>query len=107
MKRADQHNVSAHSPVKQKVDPEFLQTEQTGIDMPSEKEIPLPEQQDAPTMGALPVDSIGSLKQGSQWKTGALDETHEDKGDCEDENPNADHEIIATGAGPDPEHTDN
>ena len=75
--------------------------------MPSEKEIPIPEQLDTPSMGALPVDSIGSTKPGAHWKSQALDETHENTGENMDKNIKDEDEIISTGVGPDPEHTDN
>ena len=104
MKRADQHNVSANSPVKPDQDQSFLQPEQTGVDTPSEKDIPLPEQQDAPSMGALPVDTIGRTKSDHKWKVNALDETHANDEDIED---TSDEEFIATASGPDPENADN
>jgi hypothetical protein len=109
MKRADQHNVSANSPVKDNQDQSFLNPEQTGIDMPSEKDIPLPEQQEAPSMGALPVDTIGRTKSGGDWKTNALEETHANNDSREDldAEEEAEEEFIATGEGPDPENADN
>ena len=106
MKRADQHNVMASSPAKENKEQSFLQTEQTGVDMPSEKEIPLPEQQDAPTMGALPVDTFGKTKSKEDWKSDALDETHSADND-RDETSYDEETIIATASGPDPENADN
>jgi hypothetical protein len=104
MKRADQHNVSSNSPVKDHQDQSFLNPGQTGVDMPSEKDIPLPEQQETPSMGALPVDTIGSSKSAGEWQTDAMDETHANNDSCEDLD---DEEFIATGSGPDPENADN
>jgi hypothetical protein len=106
MKRADQHNVSANSPVKDHQDQSFLNPEQTGLDMPSEKDIPLPEQQEAPSMGALPVDTIGRTKSESEWITNGEDETHSKNGDSAVDD-NKEEEFVAIGAGPDPENADN
>lgn len=104
MKRADQHNVLSSSPIKE--NQEFLQAEPTGVDMPSEKDIPLPEQQDTPSMGALPVDTLGKTKTNDDWETIALDETHSGKNEAGDSN-NDNEDFIATGVGPGPEDTDN
>ena len=106
MKRADQHNVSANSPVKDQQDSNFMNPEETGVDMPSEKDIPLPEQQETPSMGALPVDTIGRTKSEGKWITKAEDETHSINGDSAIDKME-DEEFIATGAGPDPENADN
>lgn len=105
MKRADQHNMIVSSPLNENYSDDLLQPDDTGIDMPSEKDIPSPAQQPAPSMGALPVDILGSVKTDSDWKSGALDETHA----ASESTVNADDnstETVAVGNGPDPEHSD-
>ena len=101
MKRADQHPVKSHSQQAENFDPITVISNESGIDTPSEKDDI--DQSDTPTMGALPVDNMGSRKPG-EWKDSGNDESHtkEAKKD-ENEKPG---EIIATGSGPDPEHAD-
>lgn len=105
MKRADQHPVVTNK--MHEHDAGIEEQEKTGLDVPAEKELNSPEQEDKPTMGALPIDVPGSLKHDSEWKSVAGDDTHEAPVDSSKAEGNAKDRIIATGTGPDPEHADN
>jgi len=103
MKRADQHTMPAHKQFEENYSPEIINPEETGVDTPSEKKIPIPENDQPPSMGALPVDVMGSPKTEGEWQSVAGDESHEADPGFQEDLP-IDNEIIATGVGPDPEH---
>jgi hypothetical protein len=104
MKRADQHDVSVQPVHNDTYVPSMMLPDETGVDAPSEKEIPVPEQTQKPTMGALPVDTPGSKKHNNEWQSTTVDESHQ--GEIIDEEETSDDSIVATGSGPDPEHAD-
>ena len=111
MKRADQHTVPPASPIQDDIDKGVMPREENGIDMPSEK--PLRSIDPGNTsMGALPVDSLGSGRSGSTWRSTGSDETHERNAEeeletGEDESSSMEEKTISVGTGPDPENTDN
>jgi len=104
MKRADQHPVTVPSQHLENFDPELVVPDESGVVMPSEKEAS--ELVQTPSMGALPVDNMGSLKTGTEWHSATGDITHTDEANERDTDVsnNKDEPIIATGSGPDPEH---
>ena len=103
MKRADQHPVINSLQQNENFDPDAVISNESGIDTPSEKD-PI-EQAHTPSMGALPVDNMGSLKSGGEWKSTPGYEDHVAESIRKDDE---EHEegIIATGAGADPENND-
>lgn len=112
MKRADQHPVSVGSLHADNFNPGMALPEETGLDSPSEKENPDPDNNQKPLMGELPVDIPGSAKQDSEWESSLGDESHESSTQNEkktDDDPGEDTDengIVHTGAGADPEHSD-
>ena len=102
MKRADQHPVTSHSQQPESFDPDTVISNESGIDMPCEKDI---EQPQTPSMGALPVDNMGSIKSGNEWKSTEEEHVHVDPAK-ENEKTETGEGLVATGTGPDPEHSD-
>lgn len=104
MKRADQHDVYVKPVHTDTYLPSMILPDETGVDSPCEKEIPVPEQMQNPSMGALPVDTPGGNKHTGDWKSTTVDESHQRE--LTDDDNESDDEIIATGSGADPEHAD-
>ena len=111
MKRADQHTVHPAPAIRDEIEQEVMKGEENGLDMPSEKPLHSTDPENA-SMGALPVDSLGSGRTVSTWKSTGSDESHEmndneemDTG--EDESSSMEEKTISVGTGPDPENTDN
>jgi hypothetical protein len=96
MKRADHHNVSPVLPLQENLDTIESKDEQLQL------EELVPHHTDAPTMGALPADSLGSGESKTGWKTTELEETHSSDDESEDSVSN--NEVVAVGTGPDPDN---
>jgi len=104
MKRANQHPLINNLQQPGSFDPDTVVNNESGVDAPCEKDIA---QTQTPSMGALPVDNIGSIKTCGEWKSIAGNEDHIAESKEQDDEDDAEiDEIIATGSGPDPEHNE-